>query len=93
MATYDASVKKALKPDQQENLIDHKEHCSADPKTLATVGRSLGHQVRIRRSSSEYGLYTVSEARQESPDNIVRMGEAGRQRLGSDEQVKPGRKT
>ena len=42
MATYDASVKKALTASQQD-LIDHKEHCSADP------GRESGHQVRIKR--------------------------------------------
>ena len=40
MATYDASVKKALTASQQD-LIDHKEHCSADPVKLATVGREL----------------------------------------------------
>jgi phage replication-related protein YjqB (UPF0714/DUF867 family) len=82
MATYDASVKKALKPSQQE-LIDDKEHCSADPDKLATVGRERGHQVRIKRNDSEYGLYTVSQIRQESPDNIVRMGSTGRKRLGT----------
>jgi len=85
MATYDASVRKALSP-QQEDLIRHKEHCSADSEKLATVGRMVGHQVRIKRSSSEYGLYTVSEVRQESPDNIVRMGEAGRERLGTSDE-------
>jgi phage replication-related protein YjqB (UPF0714/DUF867 family) len=82
MATYRASVRKALSP-QQEDLIKQKEHCSADPEKLATVRRALGHQVRIKRSSSEYGLYTVSEVRQERPDNIVRMGKAGRERLGT----------
>ena len=85
MATYDASVKKALDP-QQEDLIDHKEHCSADPEKLATVGRALGHQVRIKRNDDEYGLYTVSEVRQENPDNIVRMGKGGRERLGTSDE-------
>jgi phage replication-related protein YjqB (UPF0714/DUF867 family) len=85
MATYDASVKKALTTSQQD-LIDHKEHCSADPVKLATVGRECGHQVRIKRNESEYGLYTVSQVRQESPDNIVRMGSAGRKRLGTSEE-------
>ena len=73
MATYDASVKEALSP-QQDNLKHHKEHCSADPEKLATVGRAPKHQVRITRNDSEYGLYTVSDIRPESPDNIVRMG-------------------
>jgi phage replication-related protein YjqB (UPF0714/DUF867 family) len=85
MATYDTSVKKALSP-LQEDLIKHKEHCSADSEKLATVGRALGHQVRIKRSTSEYGLYTISEVRQESPDNIVRMGKGGRERLGTSDE-------
>jgi phage replication-related protein YjqB (UPF0714/DUF867 family) len=84
MATYNASVEKAQKLEQQD-LIDHGEHCSADPEKLATVGREPGHQVRIKRNDSEYGLYTVSKEaeRQENPDNIVRMGEDGRERLGT----------
>lgn len=85
MATYDASVKKALKPSQQD-LIDDKEHCSADPDKLATVGRERGQQVRIKRNDSEYGLYTVSQIRQESPNNIVRMGSTGRKRLGTSDE-------
>src|SRR6266487_4579680 len=85
MATYHASVKKALAASQQD-LIDHKEHCSADPVKLATVGRKCGHQVRIKRNDSEYGLYTVSRVYQESPDNIVRMGSTGWKRLGTSEE-------
>jgi phage replication-related protein YjqB (UPF0714/DUF867 family) len=85
MATYDASVKKALEPSQQD-LIHHKEHCSADPEKLAAVGREYGHQVRIKRNESEYGLYTISQVRQEGPDNIVRMGSTGRKRLGTSEE-------
>ena len=81
MAAYEASVRKALS--SQQDLIDHKEHCSADPEKLATVGRALGHQVRIKRSSSEYGLYTVSKVRQERADNTVRLGRTGRRRLGT----------
>src|SRR5215204_7175029 len=85
MTTYDAPIRKAHRSTQQD-LIDHKEHCSADPEKLATVGRALGHQVRIKRTNSEYGLYTVSEVRQESPDNIVRMGKTGRERLGTSDE-------
>jgi phage replication-related protein YjqB (UPF0714/DUF867 family) len=85
MATYDASVKKALTACQQD-LIDHKEHCSTDPEKLATVGRECGHQVRIKRNDSDYGLYTVSQVRRESPDNIVRMGSTGRKRLGTSDE-------
>ncbi len=85
MATYDASIKKALDP-QQDDLIKHKEHCSADPEKLATAGRALGHQVRIKRNDDEYGFYTVSEVRQENPDNIVRIGKGGRERLGTSDE-------
>ncbi len=84
VAAYIASVEPALSPSQQD-LIDHDEHCSADPEKLATVGRAAGQQVRIKRSSSEYALYTVSEPRQESPAAIVRMGPAGLGRLGTGE--------
>ena len=59
MASYRASVNKALTASQQD-LIDHKEHCSADPEKLASVGRALGHQLRIKRNDSQYALYTVS---------------------------------
>src|SRR5438128_6619861 len=85
MATYDASVKKALTASQQD-LIDHKEHCSADPMKLATVGRERGHQVRTKRKHSEYALYRGSQVRKERPDNIVRMGSAGRERLGTSDE-------
>jgi phage replication-related protein YjqB (UPF0714/DUF867 family) len=85
MAAYDASIKKALDP-EQDDLIKHKEHCSADPEKLATVGRERGHQVRIKRNDEEYGLYTVSEGREENPDNVVRMGRDGRERLGTSDE-------
>src|SRR5262245_27617764 len=85
MAAYSASIKRALDPEQKD-LIKHKEHCSADPEKLATVGRALWHQVRIKRNDDEYGLYTVSEVRPESPDNIVRMGKGGRERLGTSDE-------
>jgi hypothetical protein len=85
MAAYGASIKRALEPEQKD-LIKHKEHCSADPEKLATVGRALWHQVRIKRNDDEYGLYTVSEVRQENPDKIVRMGKGGRERLGKSDE-------
>jgi hypothetical protein len=52
MATYDVWINKALLP-QQNDLRRHNEHCSADPEKLATVGRLLGHQVRIKRNDDE----------------------------------------
>jgi phage replication-related protein YjqB (UPF0714/DUF867 family) len=85
MATYDACVRQALKPEQQD-LIDHQEHCSADPARLDAVGAALRDQVRIRRGDHQYALYTVSELRPETPDTVVRMGRTGRERLGTSDE-------
>jgi phage replication-related protein YjqB (UPF0714/DUF867 family) len=85
MASYDASINKARLP-QQADLRKHKEHCSADPEKLTTIGRMCGHQVRIKRNDHEYGLYTVSEVRNEDEDNVVRMGKGGRERLGTSDE-------
>jgi phage replication-related protein YjqB (UPF0714/DUF867 family) len=85
MATFSALIRQAQLPDQ-EDLVRHPEHCSADPDQLAAIGVAAGQQVRIRRTATAYGLYTVSEARDENPENAVRMGANGRRRLGrSDE--------
>jgi phage replication-related protein YjqB (UPF0714/DUF867 family) len=81
MATFDASIKRVRS--SQEDLKRHREHCSADPQRLAAIGRAVGHQVRITRTRDDYGLYTVSEAHPENPDDVVRMGPAGRRRLGT----------
>lgn len=86
MATYEASIRQAQRP-QQQDLIDHKEHCSADPQQLAAVGADLRDQVRVRRSSHQYALYTVSEVRPETPDTVVRMGRGGRERLGTSDEL------
>src|SRR5882762_3975639 len=85
MVAYDASINQALLPEQND-LKDHKEHCSADPEKLATVGRLRGHQVRIKRNDDEYALFTVSEVRQENQDNVLRMGKCGRERLGTSDE-------
>jgi phage replication-related protein YjqB (UPF0714/DUF867 family) len=73
MATYNAIVKKAS--------LGTSEHCCADPEKLATIGRAIGHQIRVKRNKGEYALYTVSETRQETPDTIIRMAQKGRERL------------
>lgn len=81
MTAYSAWVKKAFS--SQSTLIGKREHCSADPEKLVTIGRALGHQIRVKRNDGECALYTVSEVRQESPDHVVRMAQAARQRLGA----------
>ena len=84
MATYEAQVRPALK-DEQPDLLDHPEHCSADARALAGIGRAAGHQIRVRLAADPpvFGLYTVSEVRDETPDIVVRMGHGGRERLGT----------
>jgi phage replication-related protein YjqB (UPF0714/DUF867 family) len=83
MATYQATVKKVFS--SQLTLIGKGEHCSADPTRLATIGRARGHQIRVKRSD-EYALFTVSEVRAEAPDAVVRMAQAGRERLGANDE-------
>jgi phage replication-related protein YjqB (UPF0714/DUF867 family) len=79
MATYSAVIRKAF--EEQCTVMGNAEHCSADPERLATISRGFGHQIRVKRNNSEYALYTVSEVRQESPDRLVRMAQAARDRL------------
>src|SRR5262245_32771527 len=69
--------------DEQPDLRQEGEHCSADADLLARIGRAKGHQVRIYKNPTSFGLYTVSELRSEDPDTIVRMGGVGRKRLGT----------
>ena len=82
MPTYNTNVQRAF--NSQDTLDNEREHCSADPEQLATIGRAQGHQVRVRRDENEYALYTVSEIRPETPDSIVRMARVGRARLTPD---------
>jgi phage replication-related protein YjqB (UPF0714/DUF867 family) len=86
VATFDAAVRQAVSAEQQD-LVDHSEHCSADAEVLAGIGRALGHQVRVRpvADPSVFALYTVSQIRDEAPATIVRMGRGGRERLGRTE--------
>jgi phage replication-related protein YjqB (UPF0714/DUF867 family) len=78
-AKFNGSVKKAF--DSQSTLLKKPEHCSLDPERLAAIGLVLGSQIRVRLSSEELALYTVSETRQETPDTTVRMALVARRRL------------
>ena len=91
---YTAQIRKLRLPEQDE-LKNESERCSADPVMLESIGRSLGQQVRIKRSdgSGFVALYTVKEA---NPDadlsdparaNVVRTGQTGRERLGTDDEM------
>ena len=91
---YTAQIRKLRLP-EQDGLKNESERCSADPLMLASIGRSLGEQVRIQRSdrSGFVALYTVKEAKPaaEASDparaSIVRTGQGGRERLGSGEEM------
>ena len=70
----------------QEDLEKRREHCSVDPRKLLELGADVGSQVRILTTADDQVLYTVSEARDEDPDSIVRIGLTGRRRFGTDDE-------
>ena len=92
---FDAQILK-LRLLEQDALKNHAERCSADPAMLNSIGRAVGHQVRITRKGDPrfVALYTVKQAnppadlRDPSRANVVRTGQAGRERLGTIAEVK-----
>jgi phage replication-related protein YjqB (UPF0714/DUF867 family) len=86
---YDAQILKLRLP-EQDALKNDAERCSADPVMLNSIGRAVGHQVRITRKDDArfIALYTVKQANppadlsDPSRANVVRTGQAGRERLG-----------
>jgi hypothetical protein len=92
---FDAQILKLRLP-EQDALKNHAECCSADPAVLNSIGRAVGHQVRITRKGDPrfVALYTVKQAntpadlRNPSRANVVRTGQAGRERLGTTAEVK-----
>src|SRR5262245_39245725 len=87
-ATYHARILKLRLP-EQDSLKDAAEHCSADPASLASIGRAVSQQVRIKRTDGFVAAYTVSEP---NPDDhsladVVRTGLAGRERLGTTDEM------
>jgi phage replication-related protein YjqB (UPF0714/DUF867 family) len=77
-----------LRLPEQDSLRNEAERCSADPASLASIGRGVGHQVRIRRADVDHvvAVYTVSQANPDNPSraDVVRIGLTGRERLGTD---------
>jgi phage replication-related protein YjqB (UPF0714/DUF867 family) len=84
-AAYDARILKLRLP-EQDSLQNDAERCSADPVSLANIGRAVGQQVRIRRrdDSRFIAVFTVNQANPDSPGrpDVVRTGLTGRERLG-----------
>src|SRR5262245_59488335 len=81
MTTATVSVKKAFAT--QDDLKSRREHCAVAARTLASLDRVQGQQVRVHREG-ELALYTVSELLRGTTTSDVRMGLTGRQRLGPD---------
>jgi phage replication-related protein YjqB (UPF0714/DUF867 family) len=87
---YDAQILKLRLP-EQDALKNDAERCSADPTMLNSLGRAVGHQVRIKRKDVPgfFALYTVKQANppadlsDPSRANVVRTGQTGRERLGA----------
>ena len=59
-ATYHARILKLRLP-EQDSLKDAAERCSADPVSLASIGRAVGQQVRIKRTDDFVAAYTVNQ--------------------------------
>jgi phage replication-related protein YjqB (UPF0714/DUF867 family) len=84
-----------LRLPEQNELKNESERCSANPVMLESIGRSVGQQIRIRRSdgSGFVALYTVKEANPDADSsdpgqvNVVRTGQTGRERLGTDDEM------
>src|SRR5262249_9535421 len=82
---YEARILKLRLP-EQDSLKNDAERCSADPASLASIGRGVGQQVRIRRrdDSRFVAVFTVNQANPDSGGrrDVVRTGLTGRERLG-----------
>jgi phage replication-related protein YjqB (UPF0714/DUF867 family) len=77
--SFEGLVKESLA--SQRDLAARREHCSIDPDRLRALGVAVGQQVRIERAGKGAAFFTVTEAPDESPDTIVRLGKMGRARL------------
>lgn len=79
-ASFVAQVKKAA---AGSPIIKQAEHCEIDPDRLASLGARPGQQARIYKDDSTFALYTLIP-HQAEPETVVRMGLAGRRRMGRD---------
>jgi phage replication-related protein YjqB (UPF0714/DUF867 family) len=89
-AAYDARILKLRLP-EQDSLKKAAERCSADPVSLTNIGRAVGQQVRIKRGDDPrfVAVYTVNQRNPDDPSraDIVRAGLAGRERLGTSDEL------
>ena len=89
-AAYDARILKLRLP-EQDSLKNDAERCSADPVSLASIGRAVGQQVRIKRRDDLrfVAVYTVYQPNPDDPSRAddVRTGLTGRERLGNGDEL------
>jgi hypothetical protein len=91
---YNAQILKLDLP-EQDTLKNDAERCSADPGMLQSIGRAVRHQVRITQADDPafFALYTVAQANPSadlgdpSRADVVRTGLAGRERLGTPDEM------
>ena len=65
-ATFHARILKLRLP-EQDSLKNAAERCSADPVSLASIGRAVGEQVRIKRTDDFVAAYTVNQPNPDDP--------------------------
>jgi phage replication-related protein YjqB (UPF0714/DUF867 family) len=66
------------------DLLRNQELCWMDPELAAACGIAVGDQIRLKRNTNNYALYTVSAFRQEGSGNDdLRLGPDGRKKLGT----------
>src|SRR5262245_5513808 len=80
MSTFQAHI-------ELTDNLSSSEHCAASAAAIASIGRAVGQQVRIRRSAAEFALYTVRQSTQEGDTTLVRMSAGGLKRLGASEPI------
>ena len=73
---YEAQILKLDLP-EQDALKNDAERCSADPAMLQSIGRAVGHQVRIKRADNPrfFALYTVAAGQSTSGPRRSQSGQ------------------
>jgi phage replication-related protein YjqB (UPF0714/DUF867 family) len=66
------------------DLLKSGEHCTASEAALASIGRAVGQQVRIRTRDQDFALFTVRAA---TESNVVRVSSSGLARLGAKQAI------
>jgi phage replication-related protein YjqB (UPF0714/DUF867 family) len=78
----DIDVLKAT--NSMSELLRNQERCWMDPELAGFCGIAVGDQIRLRRNTANYALYTVTAFNQEGSGNDdLRLGPDGRKKLGT----------